>query len=71
MRVLALGVLPEYRGVGVDALMYLETAKAAARKEYPMAESSWILEDNDMMTRAADALGGVVYKTYRMYQKQV
>jgi GNAT superfamily N-acetyltransferase len=71
VRILALGVLPEYRGVGVDALMYLETAKTAARKGYPMGESSWILEDNDMMTRAAEMLGGVVYKTYRMYQKQV
>ncbi len=71
VRVLALGVLPEFRGVGVDALMYLETAKTAARKGYPMGESSWILEDNDMMTRAAEMLGGEVYKTYRMYQKQV
>ena len=31
MRAYALGVLPEYRGLGVDALMYLEVAKNAYR----------------------------------------
>jgi GNAT superfamily N-acetyltransferase len=71
VRVIALGVLPEFRGVGVDALMYLETAKTAARKGYTKVESSWILEDNEMMNRAALMLGAEVYKTYRMYEKQV
>jgi hypothetical protein len=30
---------------------------------------SWILENNDMMNRAIKALGGKIYKTYRVYQK--
>jgi hypothetical protein len=51
--------------------MYLETAKTAARKGYTKVESSWILEDNEMMNRAALMLGAEVYKTYRMYEKQV
>ena len=69
VRVLAFGVLPEFRGIGVDALLYIETAKAAARKGYTLAESSWILEDNEMMNRGMRSMGGEVYKTYRMYQK--
>jgi hypothetical protein len=32
---------------------------------------SWILENNDMMNRAIRALGGEVYKTYRMYEKPI
>ena len=69
LRVIALGVLPEFRGKGVDGLMYLETAKAAVPKGYRFAEMSWILENNEMMNRAIRSLGGRVYKTYRVYEK--
>jgi GNAT superfamily N-acetyltransferase len=62
-------VLPEFRGKGVDALMYLEMAKAAVPKGYKYAEMSWILENNEMMNRAIRLLGGTVYKTYRLYEK--
>jgi len=71
LRVVALGVLPEYRASGVDALMYLETAKRAAPKGYRKAEMSWILENNEMMNRSIRMLGGEVYKTYRMYEKKL
>ncbi len=69
LRVFVLGVLPEFRGSGVDALMYLETAKSAIPKGYQAAEMSWILENNVMMNRSIQFLGGKVYKTYRMFQK--
>jgi len=69
LRVFALGVLPEYRGTGVDALIYMETAKAALRKGYKWVEMSWILENNEMINRTSQLLGGKIYKTYRMYQK--
>jgi len=71
LRVFALGVLPEHRGTGVDALMYIETAKAAVKRGYKWAEMSWILENNEMMNRSIKMLGGEVYKTYRMYEKKV
>jgi GNAT superfamily N-acetyltransferase len=71
IRVFALGVLPEYRGLGVDALMYMETAKNAIPKGFKYAEMSWILESNDMMNRAIRMLGGEVYKTYRMFEKDL
>jgi ribosomal protein S18 acetylase RimI-like enzyme len=67
--VFALGVLPEFRGKGVDGLMYLETAKAAVPKGYKYAEMSWILENNEMMNRAIRMLGGTVFMTYRMFEK--
>jgi GNAT superfamily N-acetyltransferase len=70
LRVFALGVLPEFRGTGVDAMMYLETAERAAPKGYRWAEMSWILETNMMMNRAIRMLGGEVYKTYRVYEKK-
>jgi hypothetical protein len=32
-------------------------------------EMSWILEDNTPMRRMNESLGGVAYKTYRIYGK--
>ncbi|MCI0399261.1 MAG: N-acetyltransferase, partial [Chloroflexi bacterium] len=71
IRVIALGVIEPYRAKGVDGLMYYETAKAAVPRGYPLAEASWILETNDAMNRAIEVMGGVVYKKYRIYEKNV
>jgi GNAT superfamily N-acetyltransferase len=67
----ALGVLPELRGRGVDALMYMELVKGCMSRGYEMAELSWTLENNTMVNRAAAMIGGERYKTYRMYEKQL
>jgi GNAT superfamily N-acetyltransferase len=69
MRTLIMGVLPEYRTLGIDASLYVETAQAAFRKGYQRCEMSWILESNDMMNRIIERLGGEIYKTYRIYEK--
>jgi hypothetical protein len=69
LRVFAMGVLPEYRCRGIDALFYYETAKAALNKGIRHAEMSWILENNHMMNRGIQMMGGQVYKTYRFYEK--
>ncbi|MGD8815163.1 MAG: hypothetical protein PVI78_11895 [Anaerolineales bacterium] len=69
LRVFALGVLPKFRGMGVDALMYMDIAENAMHKGFKWAEMSWILENNMMMNRAIEMLGGEIYKTYRMYEK--
>lgn len=70
-RTLILGVLPEYRARGVDALFYYETAKAALKKGIKHAEMSWILENNDAISRPIRVLGGEIYKTYRFYEKNL
>ena len=68
LRGLIMGVIAEYRERGVDALMYVEAAKEAFRKGYKRCEMSWILEDNVMMNRIIQRIGGEVYKTYRIYE---
>ncbi|MCP4428962.1 MAG: GNAT family N-acetyltransferase [Chloroflexi bacterium] len=71
LRVLILGVIEQYRGKGIDALMYYETTKAGVANGYKFAEASWILENNDMMNRSMEMMGAKVYKTYRVYEKAV
>lgn len=69
VRAWALGVIEEYRGSGVDALLYYEMMKAGLPKGYVDIEMSWLLENNDNIVRIAEMLGAHRYKTYRVYQK--
>jgi len=71
LRVFALGVIPEYRNLGIDALFYYKTAVAARKKGIKMGEMSWILDNNEDMNKPILAMGGEVYKTYRFYQKDL
>jgi GNAT superfamily N-acetyltransferase len=68
VRVLVLGVLEEYRTAGVAAGFYAELVRRASRLGYREAEMSWVLEDNVLMCRSIEALGGRRYKTYRIYE---
>jgi GNAT superfamily N-acetyltransferase len=69
VRLWGMGVTEEYRHRGIDALFYIETARAALAKGYKRIEGSWILESNTMMNRIIERLGGQRYKTYRIYEK--
>ena len=66
-RVITMGVIKECQRRGIDALFYYETYKRGVAKGYRGAEFSWVLENNVMMNRAAQMMGGRVYKTYRIY----
>jgi GNAT superfamily N-acetyltransferase len=68
-RVWALGVLPEYRQRGLDAVMIYETSRNAMLKGYRHMEASWILATNADMNRVIQNLGGMLYKVYRVYEK--
>jgi GNAT superfamily N-acetyltransferase len=69
IRAWALGVLKEYRGTGVDALLYFELLKRGLPRGYLNVEMSWILEDNDMMNRAFRMLEARINKVWRVYYK--
>lgn len=68
IRVLLLGVKAEYRKRGIETLLYLEIFRRGQARGYQWGEMSWILEDNHLMQKGIEALGGKKYKTYRIYQ---
>ena len=70
-RVLILGLKPGFRRRGIDAMLYLRLWQEAPQNGYPVVECSWILEDNWDMRRALERMGGRLYKTYRVYEKQL
>jgi GNAT superfamily N-acetyltransferase len=68
LRVVALGVVEEYRTLGVAAGFYAELIRNARRLGYGLSEMSWILEDNVLMNRSLKTMGARKYKTYRIYE---
>ena len=71
IRVLAMGVTEEHRKKGIEGLLYLESFKAAVKKGYERAEMSWILEENVLVQRGCELMGGKLYKKYRIYEKKI
>lgn len=68
LRVIVLGVKQEFRPTPAAAALYAALIRECARLKYRGAECSWILEDNVLMRRSIETLGGKVYKTYRIYE---
>ncbi len=65
------GVIEEYRGHGVVAVLFLETLLAALRQGYKDTEISWVLENNIPMRQMAVNFNGEIYRTYRVYEKSL
>jgi hypothetical protein len=70
-RTILMGVLPEFRKLGVDMGMVYRTMQAGFADGITSAECSWILADNAPMNRILEGYGADRYKTYRIYEKQV
>ncbi len=71
LRVLTLGLVPEYRRTGIDQLFYLRLFQGARKLGITRGELSWILEDNLPMRQALEKFGCRPYKTYRVYEKGI
>jgi len=70
-RVLIMGVLKEYRIKGLDAAMYYKTMEVGLKKGIKWGEISWVLESNIPMRRVLENLGAEIYKTYRVFEKDL
>ena len=74
-RLLLLGVKEEYRASHrygtLAAALYVEVARRGAARGYLGGELSWTLEDNVMINRGIERMGGRKYKTYRVYEKPI
>jgi hypothetical protein len=71
VRIIVLGVLQEYQSTGAAGVLFYETAVRAKKLGYQHGEASWILEDNEAMNHAAEAMNGKITKRYRIYELSV
>ena len=63
-----LGFIP---AKGLESAMLIEGLRVGIAAGVTESEASWILEDNVMMCRMLEAIGGRAYKTYRLYERPV
>ncbi|MDJ0702864.1 MAG: hypothetical protein QNJ46_06240 [Leptolyngbyaceae cyanobacterium MO_188.B28] len=72
-RVIAICALPEYqRKLVALGLVYLGMQGGTRKnKPYQKAELSWVWEDNFSSRKIIEATGAKVYKTYRIYEKDL
>lgn len=69
-RLWALGVVPEYQGRAVDALLYRSVYENLHNGKIRM-EINYVLEDNDRMNNALVKLGAQILRKYRVYQMEI
>lgn len=75
-RVALMGIRREFarQAVAGSALPFLlvdAMRRSGIGAGYQVAELGWILEDNWPIRRVIEAFGGKVYKTYRLYEKEL
>jgi ribosomal protein S18 acetylase RimI-like enzyme len=69
-RLIALGVVQEYRRSGIAEMLVLRLMDEAFRRGFT-GELSMTLEDNVMVNRFIEAMGASKYKTYRIYRRPI
>ena len=67
-RILALGIREQFRSGSILPVFMHEATRRAIAYGSPGAEASWILEENQAMRQPLEALGGRVYRRWRIYE---
>jgi len=68
-RLIAMGVLPQFRRLGVAEMLVLRIIEEGMIKCGFTGELSMTLENNVMINRFIEAIGATRYKTYRIYRR--
>jgi len=68
IRVITMGVVRELQSIGIGGVFLDEIYRRGPAAGYFTGEMSWVLENNVMMNRSAELIGGRLSKTYRIYE---
>ncbi len=71
LRIITLGVLEDYRKMGIEAVFFAKNIVEAQKRNYGKNEASWVLENNTLMNQAMVNMGGYIHKKYRIYKKEI
>jgi GNAT superfamily N-acetyltransferase len=70
-RMFILFVIPEFRKKAVSGAMFCKFLENGVKKGYTYAEGSTIGEENRAMRTDLEKVGGLLYRTYRLYKKDI
>jgi GNAT superfamily N-acetyltransferase len=67
IRLMFFGIRPDFREIGIDAILYNEVKEYAMQRGYQTCETSLLLEDNHLIISPSEFMGARRYKTWRIY----
>ncbi len=70
-RTIAGGTRKDFRNTGIIAALFYETEISAKKNNYSWCELGWNLEDNALINDFDMAIGGKIYKKYRIYEMPI
>lgn len=65
------GIHEKYRGIGIDVLMGLDMIDSARKAGFEFIDSHLELESNVKVRAEMEKQGGMIYKRYRIFQKDL
>ncbi len=71
LRIITLGVIPEYRRLGIEAIFYARIIQNSRKNGIRYGEGSWVLENNEMMNQGMRNMNAYPYKRYRIFHKRL
>ena len=66
-RLMMLGIVPEHWKTGADVVLTYQMIQGLLARGRDDCEAGWILEDNYLMIRMLEKLGGKISKHYSIY----
>lgn len=65
------GIKPKFRKIGLDAVLISEAKRYTQSHGYTACDIGWVLEDNDLVIKMADFMGGKRSRVYAIYEKNI
>ena len=70
-RIMILGVLDEYKSMGIDLVLYKSIQAAFEKRNIITSEACYVLESNQRMNSILKKLSNGIIKKYRIYEKEI
>jgi ribosomal protein S18 acetylase RimI-like enzyme len=70
-RIMILGILHEYRSMGIDLALYRHLKEILNKRNIFKAEACYVLENNRRMNTILHKFSEGIVKRYRVYEKKI
>lgn len=71
IRIMIMGVLPQWRGLGIDWCLYAKVADYVKRNKLDYGEACYVMENNVAMNKMMRTLGASIVKEYQLFEKNI
>ena len=71
IRIMIMGVLPEWRGLGIDWCLYAGVAEYVTNNQLDYGEACYVMENNTAMNKMMKALGAHIVKEYELFERAI